>query len=220
MHFLRCVLAEWALIRPQVLRTRLGLWLLALGAALLWLGRSADPLTVALQAGAFGAVLAASTAGTATPSLFHPTTPLAVAVAQWLGAVVPATILTVLATLALGVSGQRFGAVVLAGVGAAVAVAGCALAIALLLGRTALVALFLCMAVAGAAPPEHFVAMAEPGGWRVIAASALELGPALWRYRDIAMGDAGALAHAAAWAALGIVVASGVLRRADARAGE
>ena len=220
MHFLRCVLAEWGLIRPQVFRTRLGLWLLALGAALLWLGRSADPLTVALQAGAFGAVLAASTAGTATPSLFHPTTPLAVAVAQWLGAVVPATILTVLATLALGVSGQRFGAVVLAGVGAAVAVAGCALTIALLLGRTALVALFLCMAVAGAAPPEHFVAMAEPGGWRVIAASALELGPALWRYRDIAMGDAGALAHAAAWAALGIVVASGVLRRADARAGE
>lgn len=220
MHFFREVLAEWTLVRPQVVRTRLGLWLLALGAALLWLGRHADPLTVAVQAGAFGAVVAASAASLATPTLLHPATPLAVATGQWLGAVLPATLLTALATLALGVSGGRLGAVILAGAGAAGAAAGCALAIALLLGRTALVALFLCMVVAGAAPPEQFVAMAEPGGWRVIAASALELGPALWRYREIAVGDAGALVHAAAWAGLGIVVASGALRRADARSGE
>ena len=38
MHFLRCVLAEWALVRPRLLRTRLGACLVLLGAALIWLG--------------------------------------------------------------------------------------------------------------------------------------------------------------------------------------
>jgi hypothetical protein len=68
-------------------------------------------------------------------------------------------------------------------------------------------------------PPETLVGVAEPGAVRLAVASALELGPALWRYREIATGPgagtamAGAMLHAAAWAALGVVLASGVVRR-------
>jgi hypothetical protein len=48
---------------------------------------------------------------------------------------------------------------------------------------------------------------------RLAAASALELGPALWRYRDIATGDWRSLLHAIAWTGLGILVASGMIAR-------
>ncbi|HMA43820.1 MAG TPA: hypothetical protein VKO86_07380, partial [Gemmatimonadales bacterium] len=60
MDFLRGVRADWPLLRIRLLRTRLGLWLVLVVAALLWLGRAAptvDPVTVMLQAGALGAVL-------------------------------------------------------------------------------------------------------------------------------------------------------------------
>jgi len=48
---------------------------------------------------------------------------------------------------------------------------------------------------------------------RVAAASVLELGPALWHYRDIATGDVGALAHALAWTGLGVLIARAFIAR-------
>ena len=222
MHFLRCVFAEWALVRPRLLRTRFGACLLLLGAALIWLGsRGADALTVALHAGALGGVLgAAFAAGSAADraafaiALTHPTTPLAIACGRWLAALIPAAGLTIACSVAVG---WRPGAA-LAGLVAAAAVAACALAAVLVAGTGAALVLFICMAVAGAVPPEAIVGVADPGAARLAVASALELGPALWRYRDVATGSVGAIGHAAAWAMLGVVLASGVVRwRARAR---
>lgn len=221
MHFIRCVLAEWALVRPRLVRTRFGACLLSLGAALVWLGtRGADPLTVALHAGALGSVVgAAFAAGSAADraalaiTLAHPTTPLAVACGRWLAAVIPAAGLTIVCTVAVG---WHPGAA-LAGLAAAAAVAGCALAAVLVAGTGAGLVLFLFMALVGTVPPETIVGVAEPGAARLAVASALELGPALWRYREVAgAGDVdklGALLHAAAWALLGVVLASGIVRR-------
>ena len=218
VHFLRCVLAEWALVRPRLLRTRFGAWLTLLGAALIWLGlRGADPLGVALDAGALGAVLSAAfVAGSAADraafaiTLTHPTTPLAVACGRWLATVLPTAALTGACTIAVG--GHVPAAV--AGIVAGSAVAGCALAAVLLAGTGAALVLFICMALAGAVPPEAIVGVAEPGAARLAVASILELGPALWRYREVATGDIGALMHAGAWAGLGTVLASGLVRRA------
>ena len=211
------MLAEWALVRPRLLRTRFGVWLVLLGATLLWLGsHGADPVAVALHAGALGAVLgAAVAAGSAADraalaiTLAHPTTPRAIACGRWLAAVIPAVALTLACTVVAG--GHPRAA--LAGMAAAGAVAGFALAAVLLAGTGAALVLFLCMAVAGAVPPETLVGVAEPGAMRLAIASAIELGPALWRYREIAGGDIGALLHAAAWAALGVVLASGLVNR-------
>ncbi len=217
MHFLRCVLAEWALVRPRLLRTRFGPWLLLLGAGLTWLGaRGAEPTTVALHAGALGAVLGAACAAGSdadraalATTLTHPTTPFALACGRWLAAFLPAAVLTLSCTAAVG---WQLGAA-LAGLAAAGAVAGAALAAVLFAGNAAAVVLFCCTALAGAVPPERLVSMVEPGAVRIAAASALELGPALWRYRSAATGDAGAFLHAAAWTALGIVLASGLVGR-------
>ncbi len=217
VHFLRCVFAEWALVRPRLARTRFGVWLLLLGAALVWLGRrGADPIGVALHAGALGAVLgAAFAAGSRADraalaiTLAHPTTPLAVACGRWLAALIPAAGLTV----ACSIAGGWHTSAALAGVAAAGAVAGCALAAVLLAGNGAALVLFICMALAGAVPPETIVGIAEPGAVRLAVASALEFGPALWRYREIAAGDATALLHAATWAALGVFLASGLVAR-------
>ncbi len=217
MHFFRCVFAEWALVRPRLVRTRFGPCLLLLGVALVWLGHhGADPLTVALHAGALGSVVGAAFAiGSAADraalaiALGHPTTSLAVATGRWLAAFLPAFGLVVACCLAVG---WRTPSAV-AGLVAAGAVAGCALTAVLLAGTGAALALFICMALAGAVPPEAFVTITDPGAVRVAVASALELGPALWRYREVATGSAGAVLHAAAWAALGIVLASGVVRR-------
>lgn len=222
MHFLRCVVAEWALVRPRLVRTRFGPCLVLLGVALVWLGHhGADSLTVALQAGALGSVVGVAFAvGSAADraalviSLGHPTTPLAVASGRWLAAVIPAAGLVVACSLAVG---WRTPSAV-AGLIAAGAVAGCALTAVLLVGTGAALALFLCMALAGALPPEAIVGVTDPGAVRIAVASALELGPALWRYREVATGSAGAVLHAAAWAALGVVLASGVVRRMGARA--
>jgi len=220
VHFLRCVLAEWALVRPRLSRTRYGVGLLLLGAALVWLGNrggDADALAIALHAGALGGVLgAAFAAGSPADraafaiTLTHPTTPLAVACGRWLAASIPAAVLTLACTALVG---WETGAA-LAGLAAAAAVSGFALAAVLVAGTPAALVLFLCTALAGAVPPETIVGVAEPGAARLAVASILELGPALWRYREVATGDIGALIHAGAWAGLGIVLASGLVRRA------
>jgi hypothetical protein len=217
MQFLHCVLAEWLLVRPRLARTRFGVLLLLLGATLVWLhGRGLDPLAVALHAGALGAVVGAAFAAghgadraAVATALTHPTTPLAIAVGRWVAAVIPAAALTIVCT---AVTGWQGGAAA-AGIAAAAAVGSFALVAVLAVGNGAAIALFLFMAVAGAVAPERLVGLAHPGMVRLAAASALELGPALWRYRDVATGDAGAILHAAAWAGLGIVLASAMVAR-------
>jgi hypothetical protein len=217
MRFLRCVHAEFLLVFPRLSRTRLGISLLALGTTLVWLNAHAfDALTVTLQAGALGAILgAAAVVGDETDraaltiALTHPTTPLAIATGRWLAMVIPATALVTVCATAIG---WRTDAV-LAGMIAASAVGSFALAMVLPLGRGAALALFLFMAVAGTIPPERLVDIARPGLVRLTAASALELGPALWHYRDIVHADWGAILHALAWTGLGVLLAAACIDR-------
>ena len=217
MRFLQCVFAEWALVAPRFPRTRLGLTLLALGLTLVWLGtRGLDPLTVTLLAGSLAAIVAA--AGVAggenerralTIALSHPTTPLAVAAGRWAAAVAPAGLLASICNAAVAWNPAH----ALAGTIAAAAVGACALAMVSALGNAAATALFLFIALVGAVAPERIVALAHPGFVQIAAASAIELGPALWHYRDIASGDWGAVAHALAWTGLGVLLASAFIAR-------
>lgn len=217
MRFLRCVQAEWLLLAPRFIRTRLGLTLLALGVALIWLsGRGLDPVSVVMQAGALGSILgAASVVGRENDraalslALTHPTTSLAIATGRWVVIVAPAMILA--AACSIVVAAPFTTAV--AGLAAAATVGSCALAVVLGLGNGAATLLFLFMAVAGAVPPERLVDLAHPGPVRLAAASALELGPALWHYRDIGAGDLGAVLHALAWTGLGVLLASAWVAR-------
>ena len=141
--------------------------------------------------------------------LTHPTTALAIATGRWLAIVLPAAVLALACTVAVGGTG----AALCSGLIAAAAVGSCALAIVLPLRNGAALALFLFMAVAGTVAPERLVGLATPGFLRVTAASALELGPALWHYRYIAIGDGGAVAHGLAWAGLGILLAAAFIGR-------
>lgn len=217
MRFLCCVYAEWLLLFPRLTRTRLGISLLSLGVVLIWLSsRGLEPLTVALQAGALGAIIGAAGAvgserdrAALATALTHPTTPLAIAAGRWLAVVLPAAALTVICAAMTG----SHVAFVFSGLAAAAAVGACGLTTVLLLGNGAALALFLCMAVAGAVAPERLVDLARPGVVRLTAAGALELGPALWHYRDVARGDWGAIAHALAWTGLGILLASACVAR-------
>jgi hypothetical protein len=217
MQFLHCAHAEFQLVFPRLTRTRLGIALLALGTTLVWLSAHAfDPLTVTLQAGALGAILGAaaivgdeSDRAALTTALTHPTTPLAIATGRWLAIVVPAWALVMICATA---TGWRTDGVV-AGMIATAAVGSFALAVVLPLGRGVAVPLFLFMAVAGTIPPERLVDLARPGVVRLAAASAMELGPALWHYRDIATGDVSAVLHALAWTGLGILLASAAIAR-------
>src|SRR5256714_568501 len=212
MRFLRCVHAEFLLVFPRLTRTRLGISLLALGTTLVWLSTHVlDALTVTLQAGALGAILGAAAIvgdetdrAALTTALTHPTTPLAIATGRWLAIEVPASALVMVCATAIG---WRT-AMVLSGVIATAAVASFALAVVLPLGRGVAIALFLFMGVAGTIPPERLVDLGRPGVVRVTAASAMELGPALWHYRDIATGDFGAVVHALAWTGLGLLLAT------------
>src|ERR1051325_10937867 len=123
MRFLRCVHAECALLLPRLSRTRLGLSLLSLACALIWLSRRGfDATTVALPAGARASVFRGRGAGagaggrrgaggmaasrrdraTLTIALAHPTTPLAIALGRWLAVSVPAVLLVISCELATG----------------------------------------------------------------------------------------------------------------------
>lgn len=216
MRFFRCVFAEWALVVPRYPRTRLGLSLLALGIALAWLGsRGVDRLTIVLLAGSLSAIIgAAGVAGddnerrALATALRHPTTPLAIATGRWLAVVTPAALLVlVCGATVVDVPGT------IAGIVAASAVGASALAVVVPLGNAAATGFFLFIALAGAVAPERLVAVAQPGFVRIVAASALELGPALWHYRGIGAGDWGALIHALAWTGLGILLASAFIAR-------
>lgn len=217
MRFLRCVHAECLLVSPRLTRTPLGISLLALCATLLWLqARGFDSLTVVLQASALGAIIgAAHVAGNERDraalavALCHPTSSLAIATGRWLALFLPAALLMTTCCLVTGRGDALASGLLTAG-----AVGSCALAAVVLVGNAGALALFLFMAIAGAVPPERLVALARPGLLRLTAASALELGPAVWHYRDIAERDAGAVLHALAWTGLGILLASAAVSRA------
>jgi len=217
MRFLHCAHAEFLLVLPRLTRTRLGIALLALGTTLVWLSVHAfDALMVTLLAGALGAILGAAAMvgderdrAALTTALTHPTTPLAIATGRWLAIVVPAWALVVICATA---AGWRTDGVV-AGAIATAAIASFALALVIPLGRGVALALFIFMAVAGTIPPERLVDLARPGMVRLTAASAMELGPALWHYRDIAAADWGAILHGLAWTGLGILLAQWLISR-------
>jgi hypothetical protein len=144
-----------------------------------------------------------------TTALTHPHTPLAIATGRWVTIVTTAGLLVIVCTASVAWDPR----VAVAGVVAAAAVGACALAVVIPLGNAAATGLFLFIALAGAIAPERLVSLTHPGFVRVAAASALELGPALWHYRGIAAGDWGALAHALAWTGLGILLAAAFVSR-------
>src|SRR5881628_2489859 len=64
MHWLRCVLAEWQLLRARLVRSRLGLWLLLLSGGGAWLATRGAPLTIlAPHLAMLGAVLGVAARG-------------------------------------------------------------------------------------------------------------------------------------------------------------
>ncbi|HEY6110136.1 MAG TPA: hypothetical protein VIV56_14655 [Gemmatimonadales bacterium] len=214
------------MLRIRLLRTRLGLWLVLVVAALLWIERAAprsDPLTTTLQAGTLSAVLCvgylvgsgADRAALLLP-LLHPTTPGALVLGRWAAATGGAA----LAVLAIAAhAAWTTGAVApslsaaLAGFAAAAAVASCTLALVLAGGNVLATLFFVWLALVGSAPPETLIDVPHPGSIRVALAAILELAPAPWRYRAISTGDPGALLHAAAWVALGLATARRLMGR-------
>src|SRR6184192_4025406 len=83
MHWLRCVLAEWQLLRARLVRSRLGLWLLLLSGGGAWLATRGAPLTIlAPHLAMLGAVLGVAFSvgsdvdrAAVALTLTHPTTP-------------------------------------------------------------------------------------------------------------------------------------------------
>src|SRR3989442_3710081 len=194
VHWLRCVLAEWQLVRARLVRSRPGIWLLLLGAGGAWLAARGASLTVlAPQLAVLGAVLGlafpvgsdadrAALALTLTP----PTTPLGGAAGRWLAAVTAAGILVLALLFVAGAqSSLPPGAVVraaVAGFGAAAGAAGCAL-LAVARGGNALAgALLLYIAVPSivSADAPRGAHQPPPGTWSGLAI--LEVLPGVWRY--------------------------------------
>ena len=220
MQHLGGLRAEWALLRIRLLRTRLGLWLVALGIGLLWLERAAprlDPLTASLQGGALAAVLCVGyLAGSGadrsalTLSLSHPAAPAVVALGRWAAALGGAGLVVLaVAVHSVWTRGAVAWAVAdaLAGLVAAAAVCACSLALVWTGGNVPAALFFVFLALLGNAPPEAMVGMPRPGVARMALAALLEVAPTAWRYRGISAGDPGALLHAASWIGLGLAVA-------------
>ena len=220
MHFARCVLAEWPLLRTRLLRSRLGLWLALLTLALLLVERYApapDPLGTALDAGALGAVLsvgylAGSAADRAALSLLlgHPTTPVALACGRWLAATGGAA----LVVLAICVHSAWTTGAVAASTGAAVAglvtggaISACTLALAWSGGNLLTGCWFAVLALLGHAVPESLIRVPHPDILHLLAATWLELVPGPGRYRGVAWGEVGTAAHAMVWVAIGLALA-------------
>ena len=220
MDFAHRVLAEWPLLRVRLVRTRLGVWLLLLTSALMWLERHApapDPLATALAAGALAAVLAvAYLAGSGADRmalvlvLGHPTTPRAVAVGRWLAATGGAALVVLACSVhsawTTGAVAASLGAA-LAGLAVAAAIAACTLALVWTGGNALAGVCFLYLALLGGVAPEALIGDARPGAVRLAIATLLELAPGQWRYRGVAVGDVEAAVHAAAWVGIGLAIA-------------
>ena len=225
MHWLRCVLAEWQLLRSRLVRSRLGIWLLLLGAGGVWLAARGGPLTVlAPHIAMLGAVLgvaftAASDADRAALSLIltHPTTPLAVAVGRWLAAVTAAgTLVLALLFVAGAVSSGPPALLVRAGAaagGAAAAAAGCALVAGAAGGNALAGVLFLYIAVPSVISADTLGAGPGAGALARAGTLILELLPGVWRYLALERGDPVGWVHAACWAVGGVAGTARLLAR-------
>lgn len=228
---LRCILAEWQLVRARVVRSRLGVWLLLLGAGFAWLGGvgggrgvGADLAPVVLRVGMLGAILCvAFCAGgdadrtSLALTLTHPTTPAAVALGRWLAALtaasVPMLACTAVVATQRGATGTDAVAAALAGLSASGAVAACTL-LAVWVGGNALAGvLFVYVAVLSAVQPAALRGLFASGPLRSIGVGILEVAPSLWRYRRLAAGEWSAWVHALAWVVAGVWLASVVARR-------
>ena len=225
MHWLRCVLAEWQLLRSRLVRSRLGIWLLLLGAAGVWLAARGGPLTVlAPHVAMLGAVLgvaftAASDADRAALSLIltHPTTPLAVAAGRWLAALTAAaTLVLALLFVSGAVASGPGGLLVRAGAaacGAAAAAAGCALVAGAAGGNTLAGVLFLYIAVPSVVSADALATAPAAGMLARVGALVLELLPGVWRYAALERGDPLGWVHAACWAVGGVAGTARLLSR-------
>ena len=220
MHCFGPALAEWQIARARLLRTRLGLWLLLIGAGLVALAASpAGPTTrvVATHAAMLGAVLAvAFTLGSDLDraalelTLAHPTSPAAVVWGRWLAATALAgTLAAVVACGAawVGPQPERPAALALAALVAAGAAAGCATAAAVLGGNVLTAALFLYIGVAGAVPPSSWESLAPAGVVRRAVAALATVLPSTWCYERLETGDTGAWRHALVWIVGGVSLA-------------
>jgi hypothetical protein len=167
--------------------------------------------------------LAASTGDRAALAhrLLHPTTPAAISTGRWLGAASGA------ALVVLALSGyaawSTHGAIVgvgapLAGMAAAVATSASVLALVLIGGHPAAVLAFLWFLFVSTVSPEAMLGLGHHGVVSTILAGMLEVGPAVWRYRDIALADLGATAHAVFWAGVGLAIATWRVSRLGGRA--
>jgi hypothetical protein len=218
------------LLPARLARTRLGLWLLLLLVGLWWLEHgdpAADPVGIAVLAGTLGAVLCvAALAGSAADRaalahrLLHPTTPLAIAIGRWLAAVCGASLLV---AIVVGQAtwttrgGVTYAGAAAAGLAAAAAVSAAVLALVWIGGNALAVLAFAWLFLVSALPPEALIGLWNGGLVALIGAGILEIGPAIWRYRSIAIGDLGGAAHAAAWIAVGLGIATWRATRLGAR---
>jgi len=225
VHWLRCVVAEWQLLRSRLVRSRLGIWLLLLGAAGVWLAARGGPLTVlAPHVAMLGAVLgvaftAASDGDRAALSLIltHPTTPLAVATGRWLAALTAAgTLVLALLFVTGAASFGPAGLLVRAGAaacGAAAAAAGCALVAGAAGGNVLAGVLFLYIAVPSVVSADTLGAGAGAAAGPTAGALVLELLPGVWRYAALARGDLVGWLHATCWAGGGVAGTARLLSR-------
>jgi hypothetical protein len=170
MHTLRCIVAEWDVVRARLFHTRLGIWLVLLGIVFVWSAQDEIGLApAAVRTGLFAGVLCVAFAAGAArdraaleTSLGHPTFPLALASGRWLAASVAAALAVIGVTLTLaimrGAAAPAVLSAALAGATAAAAVTGCALP-AVVAGGNAFAALLLVYFVAAG--------LMSTAGWRV-----------------------------------------------------
>jgi hypothetical protein len=230
MRFLPQVLAELPLLPWRLLRTRLGLWLGLLMAGLWWLEHgdpAADPVGIAVLAGTLGAVICvAALAGSAADRaalahrLLHPTTPLAIAIGRWLAAVCGASLLVAIVVGQAAWTtrvGLTYAGAAAAGLAAAAAVSAAVLALVWIGGNALAVLAFAWLFLVSALPPEALIGLWHGGVLALIGAGILEIGPSIWRYRSIAIGDMDGAAHAVVWIAVGLGIATWRATRLGAR---
>jgi len=220
----RSALVEWQVVRARLVRTRLGVWLLALAVAALALPGPADPAAAAARVGLLAAALAvAFGAGSDADraalrlTLSHPTTPVAVAAGRAVSAMIVADVmvLAVVAGLAWrhGWLDPRLSRAAVAGMAAAAAGAGCTLVAAWTVGNALVAVLFVYFALLSALAPSSMVPVFGPGPLATVGSAVLWLLPGTWRAAPLAAGEWGAWMHALSWAVGGTVLAALRLRR-------
>ena len=225
---LRCVLAEWQILRVRLTRTRLPLWLILLAIVSVALQSRAGSdrlMLLALRVGMLAALLgvAFGAGGEADRAalpliLTHPTNPFALALGRWLAAVTTATG-TMLVALAGGaafgpsVPGLGLVRAAVASGAATAAAAGAALPGVWLGGNTVAAVLFLYIAgVSSFAPSDLQPALSGP--LARVGSVVLAWLPGVSRYHALGSGTLLPWLHAIAWSVGGVAGAAILAGRA------